>query len=134
MATLIPESRILEGLGADPLPLRALGCWGHRSCYDGKTKFPLLGEWVPGRVGWWVVGGAHVSLVMVGRVAGRLSEVPGQCTGSQSSLWSRPWTAECCQNAREFQELKTMAPCLGHGPGKVWGRTELLSIRTEGSL
>lgn len=58
----------------------------------------------------------HVSLVMVVRVRGRPLEVPGGCTASQGSLWSRPWTAECCQNAREFQELKTMAPCLGHGP------------------
>lgn len=121
-AALIPESRTLEGLGADPFPS---GPWdagatspvmmGRQSSHFQESEF--LGEWGGG---WWEELRsllAHVSLVMVGRVAGRPSGVPGGVHRQQGSLWSRPWAAECCQNAREFQELKTMAPCLGHGPG-----------------
>lgn len=116
MAILIPESRALEGLVMTPFPS---GPWdagatgpvmmGRRSSHFQKSGF--LGEWGGG---WWEELRpllACVSVVMVNRVARRPSEVPGECMGIQASLWNRPWTAECCQNVREFQKLKTMALC-----------------------
>lgn len=55
-----PRVQVLDLLGADlTFPAApcsgALGCWGHRPCYNGKTGFPVTGKWAPGVMGWLVV-------------------------------------------------------------------------------
>lgn len=57
-----PSVQVLDVLGADlTFPAQrsgALGCWGHRSCYNGKTGFSVTGTWAPGMMVWLVVEGA----------------------------------------------------------------------------